>query len=148
MQRRRRITRLIVRGVATAAVGGFLGFLVPTVAGDLFPSEQAQVERAPVPESMIARQFIDAFTTDNQEALSVMGFSNEVKLRASQLRTDFARVDTAVHLGSYFTGGGTLHAYAAHAVRHDGSDAMLGWRVITTGNGFGIIWPPDESVTE
>ena len=126
------------------AIGGFLGFLVPTVISDLFPTPQAEVDRAAVPESILAREFIDAFTADDQQKLTDLGFSSAVKLRASQLRADYARVDLPVHLGSYLAGRTTLHAYAAHAVRYDGTDAMLGWRFISSGASFAIIWPANE----
>ena len=59
MRRRRRITRFLVRSTATLAIGGFLGFLVPTIVSDLTP-KPAVVETA-VPESPVARTFINAF---------------------------------------------------------------------------------------
>ena len=141
MRRRRRITRFLVRGVATAAIGGFLGFLVPTVIADLSP--QQEVVDTAVPESPVARQFIDAFASDDQDTLSTLGVPADVKLRATRLRADFARVDPPVHLGSYLGGGGqTLHSYAAHAVLGDGSETTLGWRVVTAGGQAFWIDPP------
>lgn len=147
MGRRRKITRFLIRGTATVAIGGFLGFLAPTVVNDLFPTEQAEMDRVFVPESLIARQFIDAFTADDQQKLTELGFSSAVKLRASELRSGYARVDVPVHLGSYLAGRTTLHAYAAHAVRYDGTDEMLGWRFVSSGASFGIIWPAAEAGT-
>jgi hypothetical protein len=140
MQRRRRITRLVVRGVATVAIGGFLGFLVPTVVSDLSP--RADQQSAAVPESPVARRFIDAFAADDQAALTAMNVAEDVKLRASRFRADFSRVDQPIHLGSYVSGGLTLHSYAAHAVGVDGTDTMLGWRVLTAGGEIGLIDPP------
>ena len=143
MRRRRRITRFIIRGVATVAVGGFLGFLVPTVVADLSPKPDAAV--GAVPESPVARQFIDAFTADDQLALTEMQIPADVKLRASRFRADFSRVDLPVHLGSYVVGGGfTLHAYSARAVAQDGTESMLGWRVATSGGSVGLISPPSQ----
>lgn len=141
MRRRRRITRFIVRGVATAAIGGFLGFLVPTVIADLSP--QPTIEETAVPESPVARQFINAFAADDQDTLTALGVPSDVKLRATRLRADFSRVDPPVHLGSYLGGGGqTLHSYAAHAVQGDGTETTLGWRVVTAGGQAFWIVPP------
>jgi hypothetical protein len=139
MRRFRRITRLLIRGLATAAIGGFLGFLVPSVIKDLSPQQEVL---AHVPESPVARQFINAFTADNQDVLTTMNISSDVKLRASRFRADFARVDQPVHLGSYVSGGFTLHAYAAHAVMSDGTETTLGWRVATAGGEIFLIPPP------
>jgi hypothetical protein len=141
MGRRRRITRFLVRGVATAAIGGFLGFLAPSVYTDLSPKPEVL---ARVPESPVARQFINAFTADDQGVLTEMNISSDVKLRASRFRADFSRVDPPVHLGSYVSGGFTLHAYAAHAVANDGSETTLGWRVATAGGEIFLIPPPGQ----
>lgn len=142
MRRRRRVTRFLVRGLATAAIGGFVGFLVPTVISDLSP--KPAIEGTAAPESPVARQFINAFTADDQGALTAMNIPAEVKLRASRFRADFARVDVPVHLGSYVSGGFTLHAYAAHAVNTDGSDTTLGWRIATAGGQIIFIPPPGQ----
>ena len=141
MRRRRRVIRFITRALATGLIGAFLGFLVPSVYNDLAPSPAVE-ETASVPESPLARHFIDAFTADNQEALTAMGVGAELKLRATRFRADFARVDHAVHLGSYLAGGFTLHAYAAHAVQQDGTDTTLAWRVATGGGEIVLITPP------
>lgn len=140
MRRRRRIIRWVIRSGATVAIGAFVGFLVPTVAADLSP--KPAVQSAAVPESPVARRFINAFTADDQAALSAMNISADVKLRASRFNADFARVDVPIHLGSYVTGGFTLHAYAAHAVMNDGTETTLGWRVATSGGEIGLISPP------
>ena len=140
MRRRRRITRFITRGIATVAIGGFVGFLVPTVIKDLSP--QPAIEETAVPESPVARTFINAFTADDQTALTALGVASEIKLRATRFRADFARVDPPVHLGSFLAGGFTLHAYAAHAVQQDGTDVTLGWRVATGGGEIVLITPP------
>jgi hypothetical protein len=140
MRRRKRITRFIFRGLATAAIGGFLGFLVPQVIADLSPKPEQQF---PAPESPVARQFIDAFTSDDQDALTEMQVSADMKARAARLRSDFQRVDTPVHLGSYVGyGGETVHAYAADAVNADGTPTMLGWRLATSGGGMVLVPPP------
>jgi hypothetical protein len=140
MRRRRRIIRFLTRSFATAAIGIFLGFLVPQVITDLTP--KPAVEGSTVPESPVARQFINAFTSDDQLVLTELNIAADVKLRASRFRAEFARVDTPIHLGSYVAGGLTLHAYTAHAVNVDGSETLLGWRVVTAGGEIGLISPP------
>ena len=140
MGRRRRIRRFLVRGIATLAIGGFIGFLVPTVISDLSPKPDQQF---PAPESAVARQFINAFAHDDQAVLTDMGVTSDIKLRASRHRADFVEIDTPIHLGSYVAGGGqAVHAYAARAVMNDGTVTMLGWRVATQGGGVGYVLPP------
>ena len=131
--------RWLSRALATVAVGGLLGFLVPTVITDLTPKPEVEAVAA---ESPVGRQFINAFTADDQAALTSMGIAADVKLRASRFRADFARVDVPVHLGSYVAGGFTLHAYAAHVVRPDDTEDLLSWRVATAGGQVFLIYPP------
>jgi hypothetical protein len=138
-RRRRQIVRWLTRAGATLGIGVLLGFLVPTVITDLSPHPEAE---AVVAESPVARQFINAFTADDQGALTTMGIAQDVKLRASRFRADFQRVDVPIHLGSYVAGGFSLHAYASHVVRQDGSDDLLSWRVATAGGQVILIYPP------
>lgn len=142
MRRRQRITRFLIRGLATLAIGGFLGFLAPTVVADLSPKEE--VVGNAVPESPVARRFINAFTADDQTVLTSMNIPADVKLRASRFRADFSRIDEPVHLGSYVSGGFTLHGYAAHAVNPDGTETTLGWRIATAGGEVILIMPPGQ----
>ena len=142
MRRRRRIIRFITRGVATALIGAFVAFLVPTVISDLGP--KPTLEETAVPESPLARHFIDAFVADDQAVLTTLGVGSDIKLRATRFRADFARVDPPVHLGSFLAGGFTLHAYAAHAVMQDGTQTTLGWRVATGGGEIVLITPPGQ----
>jgi hypothetical protein len=138
--RRRRIwVRRISRGIATIAIGGLLGFLVPTVASDLSPKPEAELRTS---ESPVARQFINAFTADDQNVLTSMGVAADAKLRASRFRAQFRRVDVPVHLGSYVAGGFSLHAYAAHVVLNDGTEGIRSWRVATGGGQAALITPP------
>jgi hypothetical protein len=139
MRRRRKYIRWVTRAGATLAIGALIGFLVPTVVTDLSPQPEAE---AVVAESPVARQFINAFTADDQGALTSMGIAQDVKLRASRFRSDFQRVDVPIHLGSYVAGGFSLHAYASHVVRQDGSDDLLSWRVATAGGQVILIYPP------
>jgi len=139
MRRRRLWARRISRGVATVAIGGLLGFLVPTVARDLSPQPVAETVAA---ESPVGRAFINAFTADDQGVLTAMGASADTKLRASRFRAQFNRVDVPVHLGSYVAGGFSLHAYSAHVVLPDGTEEIRSWRVATAGGKALLITPP------
>ena len=139
MRRRRIWVRRITRGIATIAIGALLGFLVPTVASDLSPKPEVEPRTS---ESPVARQFINAFTADDQNVLTSMGVTADAKLRASRFRAQFARVDVPVHLGSYVAGGFSLHAYAAHVVLRDGTEGIRSWRVATAGGQAALITPP------
>lgn len=139
MRRRRKAVRWSTRALATVAVGGLLGFLIPTIAADLTPTAEAQ---AVVPESPLARQFINAYTADDQGALEAIGVPSDIRLRASRFRADFADVGVPVHLGSYVAGGFSLHGYAAHVVFMDGTEGTLSWRVATAGGQVFMIFPP------
>ncbi len=139
MNRRRRVTRLISRMVATLAIGALAGYLVPMVQRDLAPKQEVQ---AVVPESPVARQFINAFTSDDQAVLTSMGIAADIKLRASRFKAEFTRVDVPVHLGSYVGGGFSLHSYASHVIRNDGTEDVLSWRVATGGGQAALIPPP------
>jgi hypothetical protein len=139
MRRRRRIFRWITRALATVAIGALVGFLAPTVATDLSPKPETELQ---VPESPLARQFVNAYTADDQGALSSLGVSADIKLRASRFRSDFSRIDVPIHLGSAVVGGATLHSYTAKGVRPDGSEELLGMRVVTAGGQIVLVPPP------
>jgi hypothetical protein len=139
LRRRRKWIHRISRVVATIAVGALLGFLVPTIQSDLSPKPVAEPRTT---ESAVARQFINAFTADDQGVLTSMGVAADAKLRASRFRAQFARVDVPVHLGSYVAGGFSLHAYAAHVVLSDGTEEIRTWRVATAGGQAALITPP------
>jgi len=139
MNRRRRATRWVSRAVATLAVGALVGYLVPMVQRDLAPKQEVQ---AVVAESPVSREFINAFTADDQTVLTNMGISADIKLRASRFKAEFTRVDVPVHLGSFVGGGFSLHSYASHVVRLDGTEDILSWRVATAGGQAILILPP------
>lgn len=144
MGRRRKWFRRITRGIATISIGALLGFLVPTVVTDLTPQAEAETRIA---ESPVSRQFINAFTADDQGALTAMGVSADTKLRASRFRAQFKRVDVPVHLGSYVAGGFSLHAYTAHVILPDDTEEIRSWRVATAG-GQALLIPPPSSIEE
>jgi hypothetical protein len=139
MRRRRIWFRRLGRAAGTIAIGATLGFLVPTVVAEYSPKPEVQAE---VAESAVARQFINAFAHDDQPSLDAIGVSAEVKLRAARNRSDYILVDQPVHLGSYVAGGFSLHAYASHVVKQDGTEDLIGWRFVTGGGQVLIIDPP------
>ncbi|HET7169735.1 MAG TPA: hypothetical protein VFI69_11095 [Candidatus Limnocylindrales bacterium] len=140
MRRRRLWFRRISTAVATVAVGALVGFLVPTIAADLSP--RPQLELARVSESPVAREFIDAYVSDDQAALDRIGVDADMKLRATRYRTEFQRVDAPVHLGSFVGSGFTVHGYAARVVDKDGKPGLLSWRVATIGGQVLVLPPP------
>ena len=140
MRRRRQWIQRATRVIATISVGALLGFLVPTIQSDLAPKPEAEPRTT---ESAVARQFINAFTADDQGVLTSMGVAADAKLRASRFRAQFARVDVPVHLGSYVAGGFSLHAYAAHVVLPNGTEEIRTWRVATAGGQAALITPPN-----
>jgi hypothetical protein len=140
MRRRRIWFRRLTRGLATVAVGALIGFLVPTIAADLTP--RTPVESARVSESPVAREFIDAFVSDDQAALDRIGVDADMKLRATRYRTEFRRVDAPVHHGSYVASGFTVHGYASKVLDKDGKPGLLSWRVATVSGRIILIPPP------
>ncbi len=140
MRRRRKVVRWISRAVATLAVGGLLGFLVPTVISDLSPQPEVESVAA---ESPVARQFINAFVADDQATLKSMGVATDTLARATKFKAEYLQVDPPIHLGSYNAGSISLHTYAAHALKAtDGSPDLLSWRVVSRGGQAALIIPP------
>ena len=145
MRRRRLWLRRLSRAAATVTIGLLVGFLVPTMAKDLSPQPDIQ---ASVPESPLARQFINAFAADDKGALDSLKVRADIALRASRFRADYTRVDPPIHLGSFVGGGYSVHAYGIHVVRRDGSEDTLSWRVVTSGGQVGLILPPNPIEAE
>jgi hypothetical protein len=139
MRRRRKWVRRIGRAVGTVAIGVMLGFLVPTIITDFSPEPEIQARAA---ESPVARQFIEAYLADDQSVLDALKVGSDVKLRATRFRAEYSKVDAPIHLGSTVGGGFSLHGYAAHVVRSDGTDGLLSWRVATAGGQVILIGPP------
>ena len=145
MRRRRVWTRRITRGVATVAIGGLLGFLVPTVAADFTEKPEVQAQTS---ESPTARTFINAYVADDQPTLDRFGASADTKQNATRFKAEYAKVDPPVHLGSWNIGGGiTVHGYAAHVVDRNGQEDQLAWRVLTAAGTAAIIDPPPSVQT-
>lgn len=145
MQRRGVWRRRLSRAVATVAVGGLLGFLVPTIIADFTTKPDAQARTA---ESPVARQFITAYVSDDQATLDLLGISAAIKARAARVKAEYVKVDPPVHLGSFVIGGGlTLHGYAADVVGNDGVQDQLAWRVVTGAGAVELIDPPPRVST-
>ena len=89
MQRRRVWMRRITKATATVAVGGLLGFLVPTVAADF--SAKPQVESGTATESPVARTFIDAYVSDDQPTLERFNASADTSSRRRASRPSTRR---------------------------------------------------------
>jgi hypothetical protein len=142
MRRRRAWFKRITKVVATMAVGALLGFLIPTMASDLMPQPEPQVAAQVVPESPVARQFINAYVTNSQSTLDAMGVAASTKQQSARFPAEYRSVDLPVHLGSFLGGGYTLHAYASHVVKVDGTQGILSWRVVTGGGQVAVVAAP------
>lgn len=145
MQRRGVWRRRVSRAVATLAVGGLLGFLVPTIVADFTTKPDAQARTA---ESPVARQFITAYVADDQATLDLLGINAATKAKSARVKADYIKVDPPVHLGSFVIGGGlTLHGYAADVVDNEGVQDQLAWRVITGAGAVELLDPPPRVTT-
>lgn len=150
MRRRRKWTRRISRVVGTLAIGGMLGYLVPTLVAEFTPQPAAapsQPVQARVAELPIAHAFIVAYLHDDETTLTQLGASADIRLRASKLTTDYKRIDDPVHLGSMIDAGITWAAYSTKVLKADGTEDLLGWRVITAGGQVALILPPSPIET-
>jgi hypothetical protein len=131
--------------VATVAVGGLIGFLVPTIVTDFTAKPQAQARTA---ESPVARQFITAYVTDDQATLNLLKINAATKNKAARIKAEYIKVDPPVHLGSFVVGGGiTVHGYAADVIDNEGVQHQLGWRVFTGAGVVELIDPPPRVTT-
>lgn len=137
--------RRFTRAVATLAVGGLIGFLVPTIIADFTAKPDAQARTA---ESPLARQFITAYVADDQATLKLLGIDAATKSKAARVKADYQRVDPPVHLGSFVIGSGfTVHGYAADVLTNDGLPDQLAWRVLTGAGSVQMIDPPPRVTT-
>ena len=123
----------------TLAIGAMLGFLVPTIVSEFTPQPE---EQAQIAESAVAREFIDAFVSDNHSVLERLKVTSDVIARATRLKTEVSKVDRPVHLGSTVVGPYSLHAYASSVVLPDGNSEILSWRVVTAAGQVGLLLPP------
>jgi hypothetical protein len=137
--------RRLGRAVATLAIGGLIGFLVPTITQDLTPKPETQSRTA---ESPVARQFITAYLADDQSTLDLLNVPAAVKAKSARVKAEYIKVDPPVHLGSWVIGNGlSLHAYASHVVDNSGTDDQLAWRVATQAGRVELIDPPPSVQT-
>ena len=137
--------RRLSRAGATLLIGGFIGFLVPSIVADLSPKPEAQARTA---ESPVARQFITAYVADDQATLDLLGVAAAVKAKSARVKAEYLKVDAPIHLGSWVIGNGlSLHAYASHVVDNQGADGQLAWRVATQAGRVELIDPPPSVTT-
>lgn len=139
--RRRRWMRRIGAVFGTVALGGLLGFLVPTVAGEFAPPAPTGAPRTT--ESPIARQFITAFLANDQQTLKDLKVPEETAVRATTLSTTTKKVGQPILLGVRAFPGASFHAYASTATLGDGSEVILSWRIVMINGLPYLIVPPD-----
>ena len=147
MQLRRRLRR-VGAIVGTIAIGGLLGFLVPTVVAEYSPAPQQQQQpqtrsmAASQVELPIARDFINAFVSNDQARLKALGAGELDTVKANDLAGQVVEVGKPVLLGTVGGPGISIQAYAAPATMTDGTKTILSWRVVTNSGRAGLILPP------
>ena len=147
--RRRRWMRRFGAWFGTVALGGLLGFLVPTIVAEYAPGPTGPAtssEAFPIPtaatELPIARQFINAFVVNDQEKLRKLGADETDTVKANDLANQVAKVSTPVLLGSVGGPGASIQAYASDVTMNDGTQKILSWRVLTQSGRATLILPP------
>lgn len=148
--RRRRWTRRIGAVLGTIALGGLLGFLVPTVIAEYSPTPAAAGPGgAPAQDGFgttelpIAREFINAFVTNDQARLKALGADEVDTVKANDLAGQGLKIGKPVLLGSVSGTGVSIQAYAAEVMLPNGSSTILSWRVLTNSGRATLILPPD-----
>ena len=125
-------------------IGGFIGFLVPSIVADLLAEARSPARTA---ESPVARQFITAYVADDQATLDLLGVAAAVKAKSARVKAEYLKVDAPIHLGSWVIGNGLAHAYASHVVDNQGADGQLARRVATRAGRVESINPPPSVTT-
>ena len=150
--RRRRWTRRIGALVGTIALGGLLGFLVPTIIAEYSPTPSTAGPGANSANSQdgfgstelpIAREFITAFISNDQARLKALGADEVDTVKANDLAGQGLRIGKPVLLGSISGTGVSIQAYAAEVTLPNGSTTILSWRVLTNSGRATLILPPD-----
>jgi hypothetical protein len=139
--RRRRWIRRVTAILGTVALGGLLGFLVPTVISDFSPKTETVVAQSD--ESPIARAFINAFVTNDQAKLRQLGASETESAMANSLANAVSKVGQPVLLGVKALPGRSMQAYASSVILADGTPSILSWRVWMIGGLPALIAPPN-----
>ena len=145
--RRRRWIRKIGAIFGTIVLGGLLGFLIPTLVAEYSPQpavDPSQAARAPgtAAELPIAREFINAFVTNDQAKLHAIGADETSAVKANDLAGQVTAIGKPVLLGALGAPGASLQAYAAQATMRDGTQTILSWRVLTVSGRVGLVLPP------
>jgi hypothetical protein len=130
--------------IATLLVGAMFGFLVPTFAVGLQPQAVPAQSGA---ESAVARQFIVAFLSNDQEALGQVSIQPAAEIEAARLGTTNATVSSLTFLGSSSGPGLRLHSYAVEFTNPNGTKILRGYRVATVGR-FAVLSNPPEPLTQ
>ncbi|HET9615510.1 MAG TPA: hypothetical protein VFP22_11920, partial [Candidatus Limnocylindrales bacterium] len=131
----------------TVALGGLLGFLIPTVIAEYNPSIKGPAAAGAAAadtsntELPVARAFIDAFVSNDQQELRALGVDELVAVKANDLAAQVSHVDRPVLLGVASGPGVSFQAYAAHVTMNDGSQTVLSWRVATSSGRVTLIPP-------
>jgi hypothetical protein len=145
--RRRRWTRRVGAVFGTLALGGLLGFLIPTIAAEFSPAPATSSSALPASMSAseipMARQFINAFVANDQARLRALGADEVDTVKANDLAAQVSDVDPPVLLGSLGGPGASIQAYASHVRLNDGSAKILSWRVLTSSGRATLILPPE-----
>jgi hypothetical protein len=128
--------------LATIALGGLLGFLVPSFAGGL---QAPQVVAEGTGETPAARQFIVALLTNDQDALRRVSVQASDALEAARLGVADASVTSLTLIGRTDIGGAHYHAYVAEFTTSEGEKILRGFRVATVG-GYAILVDPPEAL--
>ena len=143
---RRRVIRRMGAVFGTVALGGLLGFLVPTIAAEYAPQQAQDAGPLPVPTSNtelpIAREFINAFVVNDQTRLRELGADEVATVKANDLASQVLTVGTPVLLGSIGGQGVSIQAYASNVTMLDGTEKILSWRVLTQSGRPTLILPP------
>ena len=144
--RRRRWIRRIGGLFGTVALGGLIGFLVPTIVTEYAPQPATLSEALPIPtaatELPIARRFINAFVVNDQEKLRELGADETDTVKANDLANQASNISTPVLLGSVGGSGASIQAYASDVIMLDGTKKILSWRVLTSSGRATLILPP------
>jgi hypothetical protein len=149
--RRRRWIRRIGAVLGTIALGGLLGFLIPTVIAEYAPApaatptaaNRAAQEGFGSTELPIAREFINAFVANDQARLKALGADEVDTVKANDLAGQGLKIGKPVLLGSVSGTGVSIQAFAAEVMLPNGSTTILSWRVLTNSGRATLILPPD-----
>src|SRR5437868_12698178 len=142
----RRWTRRLGAIFGTIALGGTLGFLIPTVIAEYTPQKPVEgglvTVNSSAPELPIAREFINAFVRNDQATLHALGADETAAVKANDLASQVAKIGDPVLLGTAGQSGASVQAYASEATLNDGTQTILSRRLLTISGRVILILPP------